>query len=147
MVLERGGQFGPWCFLQVLLVFSPAGCFVFLAAVRCFCSIGKKNYQLISMVKLWVSLVALEEWDRETLSLLFSFAEEVISRGLDALVLEGRLAQISASRNLWRWENHKKGGLNCVFGNFFFYVQDNCPQVQSLKEFRVWVSSESMCSG
>jgi len=24
-------------------------------------------------------------------------------------------------------------GLNCVFGNFFFYVIDNCPQVQSLK--------------
>ena len=30
-------------------------------------------------------------------------------------------------------KNHKKGGLNCVFGNFFFYVLDNCPQVQSLK--------------
>jgi len=29
-------------------------------------------------------------------------------------------------------KNHKKGGLNCVFGNFFFYVLDNCPQVQSL---------------
>jgi len=26
-------------------------------------------------------------------------------------------------------KNHKKGGLNCVFGNFFFYVLDNCPQV------------------
>jgi len=24
-------------------------------------------------------------------------------------------------------KNHKKGGLNCVFGNFFFYVLDNCP--------------------
>jgi len=34
-------------------------------------------------------------------------------------------------------KNHKKGGLNCVFGNFFFYVLDNCPQVQSLKKFRV----------
>jgi len=22
------------------------------------------------------------------------------------------------------------GGLNCVFENFFFYVLDNCPQVQ-----------------
>ena len=33
-------------------------------------------------------------------------------------------------------KNHKKGGgggLNCVFGTFFFYVLDNCPQVQSLK--------------
>jgi len=30
-------------------------------------------------------------------------------------------------------KNHRKGGLNCVFGNFFFYVLDNCPQVQSLK--------------
>ena len=30
-------------------------------------------------------------------------------------------------------KNHKKEGLNCVFGNFFFYVLDNCPQVQSLK--------------
>jgi len=30
-------------------------------------------------------------------------------------------------------KNHKKGGLNCVFGNFFFYVLDNCRQVQSLK--------------
>jgi len=32
-------------------------------------------------------------------------------------------------------KNHKKGGrgLTCVFGNFFFYVLDNCPQVQSLK--------------
>jgi len=30
-------------------------------------------------------------------------------------------------------KNYKKGGLNCVFGNFFFYVLDNCPQVQSLK--------------
>jgi len=30
-------------------------------------------------------------------------------------------------------KNHKKGGLNCVFGNFFFYILDNCPQVQSLK--------------
>ena len=30
-------------------------------------------------------------------------------------------------------KNHKKGGLNCVFGNFFFYVLGNCPQVQSLK--------------
>jgi len=30
-------------------------------------------------------------------------------------------------------KNHKKGRLNCVFGNFFFYVLDNCPQVQSLK--------------
>jgi len=30
-------------------------------------------------------------------------------------------------------KNHKKGGLNCVFENFFFYVLDNCPQVQSLK--------------
>jgi len=30
-------------------------------------------------------------------------------------------------------KNHKKGGLNCVFGNFFFYVLDNCPQVQCLK--------------
>jgi len=36
-------------------------------------------------------------------------------------------------------KNHKKGGLNCVFGNFFFYVLDNCPQVQSLSEFRVYV--------
>jgi len=30
-------------------------------------------------------------------------------------------------------KNHKKGGLNCVFGNFFLIVLDNCPQVQSLK--------------
>jgi len=30
-------------------------------------------------------------------------------------------------------KNYKKGGLNCVFVNFFFYVLDNCPQVQSLK--------------
>jgi len=34
-------------------------------------------------------------------------------------------------------KNHKKGGLNCVFGNFFLNVLDNCPQVQSLKLFRV----------
>ena len=27
----------------------------------------------------------------------------------------------------------RRGGLNCVFGNFFFYVLDNCPQVQSVK--------------
>ena len=26
-------------------------------------------------------------------------------------------------------KNNKKGGLSCVFGNFFFYVLDNCPQV------------------
>jgi len=31
----------------------------------------------------------------------------------------------------------RSGGLNCVFGNFFYYVLDNCPQVQSLKKFRV----------
>jgi len=30
-------------------------------------------------------------------------------------------------------KNHKKGGLNCILGNFFFYVLNNCPQVQSLK--------------
>jgi len=36
-------------------------------------------------------------------------------------------------------KNHKKGGLNCVFGNFFFNVLDDCPQVQSLSEFRVYV--------
>ena len=30
-------------------------------------------------------------------------------------------------------KNHKKGGLNCVFGNFFLNVLDNYPQVQSLK--------------
>ena len=36
-------------------------------------------------------------------------------------------------------KNHKKGGLNCVFGNFFFNVLDNCSQVQSLSEFRVYV--------
>jgi len=30
-------------------------------------------------------------------------------------------------------KNHKKGGLNCVFGNFFFYVLENYSQVQSLK--------------
>ena len=36
-------------------------------------------------------------------------------------------------------KNHKKGGLNCVFGNFFLNVLDNCPQVQSLSEFRVYV--------
>jgi len=28
---------------------------------------------------------------------------------------------------------HKKGGLNCAFGNFFFHILKNCPQVQSLK--------------
>jgi len=33
--------------------------------------------------------------------LLFCIAEEVISRGLDALVLEGQLSQISATRNLY----------------------------------------------
>ena len=27
----------------------------------------------------------------------------------------------------------RRGGLNCVFGNFFFYVLGNCSQVQSLK--------------
>ena len=27
----------------------------------------------------------------------------------------------------WRWEKPQEGGLNCVFGNFFFYVLDNCP--------------------
>ena len=27
----------------------------------------------------------------------------------------------------------RRGGLNCVFGNFFLNVLDNCPQVQSLK--------------
>ena len=41
-------------------------------------------------------------------------------------------------------KNHKKGGLNCVFGNFFFYVLDlsSCSEsevVQSLSEFRVYV--------
>ena len=36
-------------------------------------------------------------------------------------------------------KNHKKGGLNCVFGNFFLNVLDICPQVQSLSEFRVYV--------
>jgi len=30
-------------------------------------------------------------------------------------------------------KNHKKGGLNCVFENFFFHVLKNCSQVQSLK--------------
>ena len=30
-------------------------------------------------------------------------------------------------------KNHKKGGLNCVFGNFFFNALDDCPLVQSLK--------------
>ena len=39
----------------------------------------------------------------------------------------------SVSMNCEGEKNHKKGGLNCVFGNFFFYVLDNCPQVQSLK--------------
>jgi len=38
-----------------------------------------------------------------------------------------------------RKTTRRGGGLNCVFGNFFFYVQDNCPQVQSLSEFRVYV--------
>jgi len=32
-----------------------------------------------------------------------------------------------------RKTTRRGGGLNCVFGNFFFYVLDNCPQVQSLK--------------
>ena len=38
-----------------------------------------------------------------------------------------------------KWEgcegekNRKKGGLNCVFGNFFFNALENCSQVQSLK--------------
>ena len=30
-------------------------------------------------------------------------------------------------------KNHKKGGLNCVFENFFFYILKNCSQVQSQK--------------
>jgi len=30
-------------------------------------------------------------------------------------------------------KNHKKGGLNCVFKNFFLYVLKNCSQIQSLK--------------
>jgi len=30
-------------------------------------------------------------------------------------------------------KNHKKGGLNCIFENFFFYILKNCSQVQSLK--------------
>ena len=37
-------------------------------------------------------------------------------------------------------KNHKKGGLNCVFGNFFFYVLDNCPHIivlRSEKEFHL----------
>ena len=33
----------------------------------------------------------------------------------------------------------RRGGLNCVFGIFFLNVLDNCPQVQSLSEFRVYV--------
>ena len=35
-------------------------------------------------------------------------------------------------------EKHKKGGLNCVFKNFFFLLNNNCSQDQSLIEFRVW---------
>jgi len=60
-------------------------------------------------------------------------------RGIrDKASAKGILMQIFLSilTNLLNCEgekNHKKGGLNCVFGNFFFYVLDNCPQVQSLK--------------
>jgi len=48
------------------------------------------------------------------------------------------VAEIGGDRGDWSVvsegeKNHKKGGLNCVFGNFFFYVLENCPQVQSLK--------------
>jgi len=52
------------------------------------------------------------------------------------VVLEGVQARMAWFEDEGRSEgekNHKKGGLNCVFGNFFFYVLDNCPQVQSLK--------------
>jgi len=48
------------------------------------------------------------------------------------------VAEIGGDRGDWSVvsegeKNHKKGGLNCVFGNFFFYDLDNCPQVQNLK--------------
>ena len=47
----------------------------------------------------------------------------------------------------WRWEKHKKGGLNCVLKNFFVpYVEElfsgsESEVIQSLREFRV------VCSG
>ena len=34
-------------------------------------------------------------------------------------------------------KKHKKGGLNCVFKNFFFLRYENCSQGQSLIEFKV----------
>ena len=49
------------------------------------------------------------------------------------LVSSGRLISSPEIQVSEGEKNHKKGGLNCVFGNFFFYILDNCPQVQSLK--------------
>jgi len=52
---------------------------------------------------------------------------------LDAIAESGKhISEVTHIYNEGE-KNHKKGGLNCVFGNFFFYVLDNCPQVQSLK--------------
>jgi len=43
------------------------------------------------------------------------------------------LLSYAVNHNIEGEKNHKKGGLNCIFGNFLFYVLDICPQVQSLK--------------
>jgi len=66
-----------------------------------------------------------------------AWEEEVLGELI--ILLQNVSLQVD-SADTWRWKletegekNHKKGGLNCVFGNFFFYVLDNCPQVQSLK--------------
>jgi len=43
--------------------------------------------------------------------------------------MEGSCACWNVSALLEGEKNHKKGWLNCVFGNFFFYVLENCSQV------------------
>jgi len=48
---------------------------------------------------------------------------------------------------VWRWEKTQEGGVELCSQKLFFSFDQNCSQVQSLKKFRVWVSSESLCSG
>jgi len=59
----------------------------------------------------------------------------------------GGTVVLAAGGEVWRWEKHKKGGLNCVLKNFFVpYVEElfsssESEVIQSLSEFRV------VCSG
>ena len=66
---------------------------------------------------------------------LYIAISRVTSRdGLKMLTTDENVQDANVTSNVvYEGEkNHKKGGLNCVFGNFFFYVLDNCHQVQSL---------------